>query len=623
MGPLGHAMPQHSPQYLGRERELRELREREIREHEMREREIRERNNIEMQRQRDEMMMREREREAREREQMERMHQEQQHQQRPVQSHAGSIPIHQPVASKVQNSIHGPNGLLANGGTGAVQHNGPGPATSSNLFGGPAQHDSQRPSQFMHQQQVVAPQPQQAQPFMPGPSPMPAPAQLAHGQQPILNDALSYLDQVKVRFSDQPDVYNKFLDIMKDFKSQAIDTPGVIERVSNLFNGHPALIQGFNTFLPPGYRIECGTEENPDAIRVTTPSGTMTQSLQSRGRTQFEPAGVSQLAQPAGGRQDAFESRHGWGQPLGTSPGARSVELSGYKPAPAERPIDETATAMSQQEQRNVSTLQSAVTAVTNGATRPALAVSPGPGQAGAYPQQSGPFGGNAAMSELKRGGPVEFNHAISYVNKIKVCIVLPARVCCSPLTAIQNRFAQQPEIYKQFLEILQTYQKESKPIQDVYAQVTQLFISAPDLLEDFKQFLPESAAHGKAQAARAMNQDEQTSNVRGEPGYAAAAAAVPQAQTPRPASKMPPMGQFDPPSTSKDNKKRRGAPVASLANQTAAQPAPDSSITQGTRAGPVQVGNVGKVSPRLIHLLPTPRHHPMLSRTVTLPSFH
>ena len=34
-------------------------------------------------------------------------------------------------------------------------------------------------------------------------------------------DALSYLAQVKVRFQHQPDVYNQFLDIMKDFKSQA------------------------------------------------------------------------------------------------------------------------------------------------------------------------------------------------------------------------------------------------------------------------------------------------------------------------------------------------------------------------------------------------------------------
>lgn len=36
-----------------------------------------------------------------------------------------------------------------------------------------------------------------------------------------IQDALSYLDQVKVRFVDHPDVYNRFLDIMKDFKSQA------------------------------------------------------------------------------------------------------------------------------------------------------------------------------------------------------------------------------------------------------------------------------------------------------------------------------------------------------------------------------------------------------------------
>ena len=36
-----------------------------------------------------------------------------------------------------------------------------------------------------------------------------------------VQDALSYLDQVKVRFVDHPDVYNRFLDIMKDFKSQA------------------------------------------------------------------------------------------------------------------------------------------------------------------------------------------------------------------------------------------------------------------------------------------------------------------------------------------------------------------------------------------------------------------
>jgi len=35
-----------------------------------------------------------------------------------------------------------------------------------------------------------------------------------------VTDALSYLDAVKIQFHDRPDVYNVFLDIMKDFKSQ-------------------------------------------------------------------------------------------------------------------------------------------------------------------------------------------------------------------------------------------------------------------------------------------------------------------------------------------------------------------------------------------------------------------
>ena len=39
---------------------------------------------------------------------------------------------------------------------------------------------------------------------------------------------------------------------MKNFKAQSINTPGVIERVKNLFKGYNKLILGFNTFLPEG-----------------------------------------------------------------------------------------------------------------------------------------------------------------------------------------------------------------------------------------------------------------------------------------------------------------------------------------------------------------------------------
>ena len=82
---------------------------------------------------------------------------------------------------------------------------------------------------------------------------------------------------------------------------------------------------------------------------------------------------------------------------------------------------------------------------------------------------------------------PVEFNHAINYVNKIK------------------HRFQGQPDVYKQFLEILHTYQKDQRAMKEggvpksmltekeVYDQVSKLFQNQEDLLAEFGQFLPEA----------------------------------------------------------------------------------------------------------------------------------
>jgi len=66
-----------------------------------------------------------------------------------------------------------------------------------------------------------------------------------------------------MEFSDKPHIYNEFLEIMKDFNNQKINTPGVIERVKNLFRGRNKLILGFNTFLPDGEenKIEFTPEE--------------------------------------------------------------------------------------------------------------------------------------------------------------------------------------------------------------------------------------------------------------------------------------------------------------------------------------------------------------------------
>ncbi|KAJ5085270.1 hypothetical protein N7532_010041 [Penicillium argentinense] len=631
---LGQAMSHASPQ-LNRERE-RDSREREI-----------------LERQRQEEMAH-REREQREREQMERQQMERQQIERqrgehhPVQSHTGSIPLHQPVASKVPNSIHGPNGLLSNLGTNPP--NGPGNVQSSGgpaaLFGGPQmpQHGEGTPRSYMQ---------------YPGGPPMMGHngqgqqipgnvAALAQGQQPILNasdpigpaatlaepsansgfvvqDALSYLDQVKVRFVDQPDVYNRFLDIMKDFKSQAIDTPGVIQRVSTLFNGHPALIQGFNTFLPPGYRIECGTEDNPDAIRVTTPSGTNTLSMPRAGRP-FETT-TNDIGPSSGPRPDYYEqSRPGWqqtqqqqgqqGHPGSYSPGSRMMGPSLYQQQESQGPGQEHhygyqsqeqqgAAALShQQDHRGVAQLQGAASAASAGLGRPGMMAASGAGQNASLTQPMNSLAGVGGMlqgghADLNKRGPVEFNHAISYVNKIK------------------NRFSSAPEIYKQFLEILQTYQRESKPIQDVYAQVTQLFNTAPDLLEDFKQFLPESAAHAKQQAANraALEESIPISNMRGGDPMGLSQASN------RDAKNLPPIGSFKPHDSVKDNKKRRGP---GMGGSVSGPTGTDARIPESQLRGqPAQFGHPSKkakyhhgkpsgadipnVSPTLIPALPEP----------------
>ncbi|KAJ3430596.1 sin3b-related [Anaeramoeba flamelloides] len=71
-----------------------------------------------------------------------------------------------------------------------------------------------------------------------------------------VDDALLYLDEVRQKFSEDPQVYEKFLTIMKEFKDQTIDTPEVISRVTQLFKNHKDLILKFNQFLPQEYKVQ-------------------------------------------------------------------------------------------------------------------------------------------------------------------------------------------------------------------------------------------------------------------------------------------------------------------------------------------------------------------------------
>ena len=177
----------------------------------------------------------------------------------------------------------------------------------------------------------------------------------------------------------------------------SIDTPGVIQRVSRLFHGNPNLIQGFNTFLPVGYRIDISSDPlDPNTITVTTPLGTTIQSINN-----------------AYGRLPL-----GYGAPMGSGTLSRSMT-----PHPlhlhAASPFDPSGFSSTQ------TTAAASFLGNLNGRD---------------------PVGKQAAG---------EFNHAIQYLNKIKA------------------RYVDDNNTYKQFLDILQTYQKEQRDIQDVSITVT------------------------------------------------------------------------------------------------------------------------------------------------------
>ena len=216
----------------------------------------------------------------------------------------------------------------------------------------------------------------------------------------------------------------------------------MIRRVSALFQGNPDLIQGFNTFLPQGYRIECGTAEDPNAIRVTTPQGT---TVSPMGRPIDPPpehpsATEVSASAPTDARSFDRDSAGAWSQQRGTdqtdtylSPSSRPQPISSFNHAlnqsnPHMSPVDSSvgsgepasrvnaAMLAHQQEQHGVSQLQSAVAAQGEAMNRASalspLADSSGQANGTGEPQQAG---------AADKRGPVEFNHAISYVNKIKV----------------------------------------------------------------------------------------------------------------------------------------------------------------------------------------------------------
>jgi len=338
-----------------------------------------------------------------------------------------------------------------------------------------------------------------------------------------VEDALLYLDQVKVEFGDQPHIYNEFLDIMKTFKTQQIDTPGVIRRVSNLFRGNRRLVLGFNTFLPEGYKIELPEGDGP-AVAVYRAPGSSVAHVLSEGQA-VPPRG------PVPSQQGPIHA----GQPPGRA-GLPGVGVQPHPPVPPPReavygqPMPQMQHAQvppphgpSQGQLAldgvprppphlaHVPPAAAAASAVARPpqqeSSPPAAAPQPPRPAGGQQAQQQAPSQEPAAGAQGEQPGVMEFDHAINYV------------------TTIKKRFSSEPYTYKKFLEILHTYQKEQRGIKEVLDEVSVLFADHPDLLREFTYFLPD-AVQSQAKArleevakeaeARKRGRQKQTGRKRG-----------------------------------------------------------------------------------------------------------
>jgi paired amphipathic helix protein Sin3a len=334
-----------------------------------------------------------------------------------------------------------------------------------------------------------------------------------------VEDALLYLDDVKRAFDDRPEVYNEFLSIMKNFKSQEVDTPGVIARVSKLFHGYNNLILGFNKFLPDGYKISV-----EDLERMNRANQAQAQAAAAAAQAQAAQAQLQQRQQQQQQQQQRQQHHHQQQQQQ-----QQQQQMQGLQhPSPQSQQKPPSAKAQTlMQQQQMVETprppllhqQQDGPVAAPQQLQRQPLGQRGMPGGTGRgrgrggrgrlpthnnnrvqpavqevqrQPQGQVPPGGLASVAksppqpdatpraqqpaaQAQQPPPVEFDHAISYV------------------TTIKRRFADDPKTYHAFLEILHTYQKEQRGIKQVLEEVARLFADHPDLLKEFTFFLPDA----------------------------------------------------------------------------------------------------------------------------------
>ncbi|KAF2837164.1 hypothetical protein M501DRAFT_1018074 [Patellaria atrata CBS 101060] len=100
---------------------------------------------------------------------------------------------------------------------------------------------------------------------------------------------------------------------------------------------------------------------------------------------------------------------------------------------------------------------------------------------------------------ELERPEEIDNDYAIEYVGKI------------------QDHFAKEPEKFKEFIAIIETYELDKAPIRTIYRQVRKLFEGDRQLFEQFRHFLPEGFALGND---RAILEEPPTPKKKSKPAH-------------------------------------------------------------------------------------------------------
>jgi histone deacetylase complex regulatory component SIN3 len=292
----------------------------------------------------------------------------------------------------------------------------------------------------------------------------------------------------------------------------SINTPGVIERVKNLFKGYNKLILGFNTFLPDGegtkllslsfrshhldtigYKIELTAEEQgytADGIS----NSTMSNSLLSPNNSNLSSAatGISSSLSDIGMNLGISAMT---GVPI-LQNGVTMSTLS--NPLLNNQPVVRPNSAMGITVPPNTNLPVAPNPLLLPGAATAFLGNNPSIVAPTVAPSNSVPnslpaaTGNTANPANPPQTGQMQQAHAIHYVTKIR------------------NRFSNEPETYRSFLKILHTYQKEQKGIKEVLEQVSQLFADHPDLLMEFTYFLPDAVQdQAKERLERAARESE------------------------------------------------------------------------------------------------------------------